>query len=383
MAVIPSGTSEPWVWAVREAQENNATARMYMQLAERAAFQERQQGFTAAENELARTHQAQQQRDRLEWSTGQQDRQFEFQRERDADRTRTGFIATRAAAGDPEASALIDGIINAESSGNPTARNPNSSALGSGQFIDSTWAEVVNSPEGRAAGLTMNGRTDPQQSREATRIYASWNSRRLQQAGLQVTPANIYMLHFLGPGGTRFLQGLQRDPSMPAAMYVGRDQVAANRNVFFRRDGSPRSAGEVYELMSRRVGGNIQRGGQRAGYADAGWQRTMQPRLRQGGDDETWAGADGWNPQTPQQQWQQAQPRQSDWNADEAPQPATPAIAPAPQQAEVTPPSPAPAAEPAPVRPAQTVTAPSVPTPTASPRVWVRGPDGRPMRVQQ
>lgn len=141
----------------------------------------------------------------------------------------------------------------AESSGNPAAKNPNSSAIGLYQFTDGTWAGLMKSnPE---LGLTADGRTDPVQQQKAMQAFTGQNAKILQSQGIQPNDANLYMTHFLGAqGGPAFIKGLQSNPNAPATAYVDPRSVAANRSVFFNQDGTPRTAGEVYTAMTQRFG---------------------------------------------------------------------------------------------------------------------------------
>jgi LAS superfamily LD-carboxypeptidase LdcB len=105
--------------------------------------------------------------------------------------------------------AYINRIIGAESNGNPTARNPRSSAAGLGQFTDSTWLA-----EAREANPALKGKSDAEVLRLKTDStpegvafqkqvvgqFTDKNIKRLEQAGIPVTEGNIYAMHFLGEG---------------------------------------------------------------------------------------------------------------------------------------------------------------------------------------
>ncbi|MBD3844269.1 hypothetical protein IED13_01065 [Bosea sp. SSUT16] len=141
----------------------------------------------------------------------------------------------------------------AESSGNDAARNPASSATGRYQFLGGTWAGLMKSnPE---LGLTPDGRTDPQQQERAMRAFTAQNAQALQAKGIQPTDGNLYMAHFLGAGAApNFISAVQQDPSVPAMSLVTPQVAAANKGVFFNPDGTPKSAGEVYQRMTGRFG---------------------------------------------------------------------------------------------------------------------------------
>lgn len=125
---------------------------------------------------------------------------------------------------------LIDSIIGAESGGNPTAQNPNSSASGPSQFLDSTWLSTVRAhrPElaGQSDAALLSLKTDPQLSRDMTAAYAGDNQAILSKAGLPVTAGTTYLAHFAGPQGA--VKILQADPGALAGDILGPAVVKAN-----------------------------------------------------------------------------------------------------------------------------------------------------------
>lgn len=133
-----------------------------------------------------------------------------------------------------------DQIVNAESGGSPTAANPNSSAAGLGQFINSTWLDTVKQhrPD-LAAGMSNSDilalKNDPQiaarpeniaLANQMTGAYAADNQAVLAKNGLPVTPGTTYLAHFAGPGGA--VKILQADPSTPIENVLSPDAIKAN-----------------------------------------------------------------------------------------------------------------------------------------------------------
>ena len=126
---------------------------------------------------------------------------------------------------------LIDSIIGVESGNNPNATNPNSSASGLGQFVDSTWLSTLKQArpdlvQGKSDAELLALKTDPALSREMTEAYANQNQTILSKAGVPVTPGTTYLAHFAGPGGA--VKVLQADPNAPVESVLGSAAVKAN-----------------------------------------------------------------------------------------------------------------------------------------------------------
>ncbi|MDR7038928.1 hypothetical protein J2X36_003700, partial [Methylobacterium sp. BE186] len=96
------------------------------------------------------------------------------------------------------------------------------------------------------------------------------NEAILTRANLPVNDATRYAVHFLGQqGGPAFIARSMQNPDAPAASFVQPDQVRANRNVFYNRDGSPKSARDVFADFSRSFGsGGGAPARSRVAYAD-------------------------------------------------------------------------------------------------------------------
>jgi hypothetical protein len=120
--------------------------------------------------------------------------------------------AARRYGQDPQTLARIAQI---ESSMNPSARNPRSSAAGLFQFIDSTAGRY---------GLT--NKLDPVAASDATARLTRDNAAYLgERLGRQPTPAELYLAHQQGAGGAAKILA---NPQADASTVVGPQAVALN-----------------------------------------------------------------------------------------------------------------------------------------------------------
>lgn len=154
----------------------------------------------------------------------------------------------------------VQRVIRAENNtGNPAAKNPNSSATGNGQFIASTWLALFEKhfPErarrmGEDAILAL--RKDAETSKTMIELYARENAAALQKSGNAVTEANLHLAHFLGSGGANKV--LKAAPGTRIADLftdrAGRQAIAANPTILGR--GATRES--VLAYATRRAGGS-------------------------------------------------------------------------------------------------------------------------------
>lgn len=150
--------------------------------------------------------------------------------------------------------ALADLITSAESGGNPYAKNNRSSAGGLGQFIDSTWLEMLskNRPDlvqGKSREELLALKFDPQLSREMTDAYAAQNAGILQGADFPVTPGTQYLAHFAGPKGA--IGVLSADPSTPIGSVLGPAAMAANPFL------NGMTASDLISWADKKMGSNV------------------------------------------------------------------------------------------------------------------------------
>ena len=149
---------------------------------------------------------------------------------------------------DDAISRYVSRVIGAESGGDRFAKNPDSSATGLGQFIESTWIDLFRRyfPD-RAAGLTdaavLAFRTNADDSKKLIEAYARENGEALQRAGIAVTEANLQLSHFLGVGDAKKV--LSAAPGTPLAGLINSNSIKANPTILGGGSGRKYEAWEV------------------------------------------------------------------------------------------------------------------------------------------
>lgn len=164
-----------------------------------------------------------------------------------------------------------------ESSFNPEAKAPSSSATGLFQFIDSTWLATVKQfgakyGLGNLADQIQQGgsgyhvtdagvrqqildlRKDPKVSSELAAEFAHQNKEQLETAlGRKANATDLYLAHFLGAqGATQFVKSMDQNASTKAADLMPA-AAAANRSVFYDSNGQARTVAQVYQNFSARM----------------------------------------------------------------------------------------------------------------------------------
>jgi len=167
-----------------------------------------------------------------------------------------------------------------ESDFNPTAGASTSSARGLYQFIDQTWLGTVkeagadlgygqyadaitktssgeytvSDPGMRQAIMKL--RDDPKASSAMAAALTQSNSFQLTgMIGRRPSDAELYMAHFMGVGGAAKLITSAQDRPNASAAQMFPSAAAANRPIFYERDGQARSVSQVYSVLTTRYAG--------------------------------------------------------------------------------------------------------------------------------
>lgn len=168
-----------------------------------------------------------------------------------------------------------------ESALDPGARAPTSSAAGLYQFTRGTWLQTLER-HGASHGMDWAGAAidggrvgDPaaraqimalRYDADASALMAAElaNDNKAELTGLlgrEPDAAELYLAHFLGSAGARdFLTALNGNPDQSAAAVLPK-AAAANRPIFFGRDGAPRSVAGVMDLLRGKVAAAMADGG--------------------------------------------------------------------------------------------------------------------------
>ena len=145
----------------------------------------------------------------------------------------------------------------AESGGDNNAKAKTSSALGSFQFLEGTWKDVVNKYN---LGYTLADRTDPEKAEKVMRLFTQDNEKALKPIlGRNLTDGEKYLGHFLGiDGASNMFKASKKDPNMPVSYYISPKTIEANKSVFYNKDGSIKTTQQVYNWADKKMGGKVE-----------------------------------------------------------------------------------------------------------------------------
>lgn len=144
-----------------------------------------------------------------------------------------------------------DRTAKAESNGNPNAKNSQSSASGIFQFTTGTWRAVVDK---HGLGYSDNDRFDKYKSKEVMEYFTKENANQLKKYGIEPNNTDLYTAHFMGVGGAHKLLSAQREnPNQSVYSVATSAQINANKTIFLNKNGSPKTVGEVYQILGDKI----------------------------------------------------------------------------------------------------------------------------------
>jgi hypothetical protein len=158
---------------------------------------------------------------------------------------------------------FLDRLMAAESGGRNDAKNPRSTALGSFQFLRSTFLDVTRRHfQAEIAGLTEEEiaalRTEPVLSRRVAVVYCKEIVRYLKQQGLAPTFAHLRLGYLLGPADAARIIQAQAETPVVSLLSIGviaanpfmRDMSAAELVAKSKRD-LARDANDPYQRYEK------------------------------------------------------------------------------------------------------------------------------------
>lgn len=137
-----------------------------------------------------------------------------------------------------------------ESDMNPNAKAKTSSAAGLFQFVSGTWKEQLKK-NGSKYGLAANTSPfNPEASALMGAEYLKANAKTISSVKPNPNAVDLYLTHFLGPGGARTF--LSANPNSIAAEVMP-EAAAANRSIFYSKNGQPLTIAQVYENLKKKL----------------------------------------------------------------------------------------------------------------------------------
>lgn len=143
----------------------------------------------------------------------------------------------------------LENLKMAESSGRADVKAKTSSATGHHQFIESTWTALTSKYDKK---YTLEDRKDPAKSLEIAKLFTEENRNTLKKAlKMEPTDTQLYAAHFLGTTGAK--KFLLASPKKLAKDVVSKQQVAANKNIFYDEKKKPRTVAQVYGILKKKI----------------------------------------------------------------------------------------------------------------------------------
>ena len=144
---------------------------------------------------------------------------------------------------------LLRNVAGAESSGRPNAQNPNSSAKGVYQFIDSTWESL---------GGTPGGQFNPEENVDLGAKYLRQNAEALKKSlGRDPSYSEVYAAHYFGPGVAKMLANTSPEDSIDQGLRTFNSPATAQRILKANPNLRGKTVGEVLASLESKAGSGV------------------------------------------------------------------------------------------------------------------------------